>query len=53
MTDSVTPPRPVPEITALNRPFWDAAAEHKLVIQQCPALRAIPARASSPLSGVR
>jgi uncharacterized OB-fold protein len=27
--------KPLPTITAANRPFWDAAREGKLVMQQC------------------
>jgi uncharacterized OB-fold protein len=29
--------RPLPRIDALNRPFWDAAREHRLVVQHCTA----------------
>lgn len=29
------PPRPSPEITAYASPFWAAAREHRLVVQQC------------------
>jgi uncharacterized OB-fold protein len=28
---------PRPEITAINRPFWDAATTHRLLIQHCSA----------------
>ena len=27
--------KPLPEVTSVNRPFWDAAAEHQLRIQRC------------------
>ena len=27
--------KPLPEITKQSKPFWDAAHEHKLVVQQC------------------
>jgi uncharacterized OB-fold protein len=30
-----TPSRAVPDITDLTRSFWDAAREHRLVIQRC------------------
>jgi uncharacterized OB-fold protein len=29
--------KPLPQITALNKPFWDAARENRLVVQACPA----------------
>ena len=32
---------PVPEITDLTRPFWDAAAEGRLVMQKCPHCGAV------------
>ena len=28
--------RPLPRITADNRPFWEAARRHQLVLQRCP-----------------
>ncbi len=28
-------PKPVPVVAAWARPFWDAAREHRLVLQQC------------------
>lgn len=31
------PTRPVPEVTALTRPFWEAAARGALVVQRCLA----------------
>lgn len=30
-------PRPVPEVTALTRPFWEAAARGTLAVQRCLA----------------
>ena len=30
-----TPGRPLPEPSWLTRPFWDAAAEGRLIVQQC------------------
>ena len=27
--------RPLPQPTALTRPFWDACREHRLTVQQC------------------
>ena len=27
--------KPLPEITAAMRPFWDAARQHQLVVQRC------------------
>lgn len=29
--------KPLPKIDALNRPFWEAAQQHRLVVQCCPA----------------
>jgi uncharacterized OB-fold protein len=29
-------PRPIPEITEELRPFFEAAREHRLVVQRCP-----------------
>jgi uncharacterized OB-fold protein len=28
-------PKPLPEITAITKPFWDAAADGRLVMQKC------------------
>jgi uncharacterized OB-fold protein len=28
--------KPLPQITPLDRPFWDAARENRLVVQACP-----------------
>ena len=36
MTD-IAIPRPVPEPTALTRPFWEAAARGALAVQRCVA----------------
>jgi uncharacterized OB-fold protein len=33
----VTDERPLPEPSGVTVPFWDAAAKHKLLIQQCRA----------------
>jgi uncharacterized OB-fold protein len=32
-----TPPRPAPVATEATRPFWEAARQHRLVIQHCTA----------------
>ncbi len=32
-----TPAKPVPVVQPWARPFWDAAREHKLVLQHCEA----------------
>lgn len=32
-------PKPLPEITPVNKPFWDAAAAGKLVMQRCADCR--------------
>ena len=32
---TMTAARPLPEITALTAPFWEAARRHELVIQRC------------------
>lgn len=29
--------KPLPKIDALNKPFWEAARQHRLVVQRCPA----------------
>jgi uncharacterized OB-fold protein len=29
--------KPLPRIDTLNKPFWDAAREHRLVVQTCTA----------------
>ena len=31
--------RPLPRVTADNRPFWEAARRHQLVLQRCPECR--------------
>jgi hypothetical protein len=31
------PPKPLPAITALERPFWEAARRHVLALQRCSA----------------
>jgi uncharacterized OB-fold protein len=31
------PPKPLPAITPLERPFWEAAREHRLCLQRCTA----------------
>ena len=28
--------KPLPQVTALTKPFWDAARDHRLVVQACP-----------------
>lgn len=37
MSENETPAyaKPLPNVTTLNKPFWDAAKEHKLVLQRC------------------
>jgi uncharacterized OB-fold protein len=37
MTQEATGARPLPEETQLTAPFWQAAREHRLVIQRCTA----------------
>ena len=37
MSVHAKPARPVPEPTATTRPFWEAAADGKLVVQRCLA----------------
>jgi len=32
---NAVPPRATPEVTQVNQPFWDAATNHRLVIQRC------------------
>lgn len=27
--------KPLPEVTRISRPFWEAAAEHRLLLQRC------------------
>lgn len=29
-------PGPLPDITAVTKPFWDAAERHEFIIQRCP-----------------
>ena len=36
---STTPEKPRPLIDDLTRPFWEAAREHRLVIQRCQDCR--------------
>ena len=36
-TGELTAGRPLPEIGDRTRPFWDAVADHRLVIQYCDA----------------
>ncbi len=36
MSEAPTP-RPAPVVTELGRPFWDACAEGRLVVQRCSA----------------
>jgi uncharacterized OB-fold protein len=35
MSDTTTPPKPMPEPTAESRPYWDGLADHKLMLQRC------------------
>ena len=37
MMQDMTGARPLPEETPLTAPFWQAAREHRLVIQRCTA----------------
>jgi hypothetical protein len=30
-----TYPKPLPEVTSLTKPFWEAAKRHELVLQRC------------------
>jgi uncharacterized OB-fold protein len=34
---SATPAKPKPKVSELSRPFWEAAAEGRLVLQSCAA----------------
>ncbi len=34
---SDTRPKPLPAVDALSKPFWDAATQHRLVLQRCTA----------------
>src|SRR6201984_1128725 len=34
-----TEPRPLPEPTPVSQPFWDALAQHRIVVQYSPSLR--------------
>ncbi len=54
MTDTQKP-RPLPVPTSITRPFWDAAREHRLVIQYDPDAQAYQfyPRAISMASGKR
>jgi hypothetical protein len=33
--------KPLPEITAESKPFWDACARHQLLVQTCRACGAV------------
>ena len=35
MTTTEQPKRPLPRPTRVSAPFWEAAREHRLVVQQC------------------
>ena len=35
--ETMTPSRPLPEITPVTAPFWEAARRHELVVQRCVA----------------
>ncbi len=35
--DTARPPKPVPAVQPWARPFWDAARQHRLVLQACNA----------------
>ena len=32
-------PRPIPEPTPVSQPFWDALAQHRIMVQYSPSLR--------------
>lgn len=34
-SSSVVPGRPIPAITHVTKPFWDAAREDRLIVQKC------------------
>ena len=34
-----TEPRPVPEPTPVSRPFWEALAQHRILVQYSPSLQ--------------
>ena len=35
MTSGVTPTRPLPQFSALSRPFWEGCRRHELLLQRC------------------
>ncbi len=35
--NAALPPKPVPVVASWSQPFWDAAKEKRLIIQQCTA----------------
>lgn len=37
MADATLPPKPLPVVTDLTRPFWTAAKERRFVLQKCGA----------------
>ncbi len=47
------PPLPLPQPTDVDRPFWEAATEGRLLLQRCRATGAVWARpqAASPATG--
>jgi uncharacterized OB-fold protein len=36
---SAADPRPVPEPTPVSRPFWEALAQHRILVQYSPSLQ--------------
>src|ERR1700730_9796751 len=34
----MTEPRPLPEATPVSKPFWEALAEHRILVQYSPSL---------------
>lgn len=34
-------PRPLPDVTPWSRPFWDAAAERRLLLQKCDSCQEV------------
>lgn len=53
MTSQPQTPRPIPAPDRDSQPFWDAAREHRLVIQRCSECRRLrhPPQPSCPACG--
>lgn len=55
MTTPTSPARPLPVVDDLNRPYWEAAADGRLLVQRCPACerKQLPPVAACPACGER